>query len=891
MKRYILLLCVFLNLFQIVNAQQIEITYSSKGFSLNNVLEDLSSDYNLKFAFDADSFQQIKTSFDIKQSSINEFLQLIETKYFIKSKLIDGTWVLILTEPELTKQQPEINEVPQQPKLIRISGYVKDAQTNEDLLYCNVISGDYRGTMTNDLGFFSFEVTETDSIQILISHLGYKKLDTLISTQKTATILLQPSEFMMEEVLVTFYEKQVLEDSPQPDIIAFNPIKSTNLPRISNDDLANALLIIPGVNFFQGSSAGISIRGSDPTDNLVLFDGIPVLETSHLLGNMSVLNSNYVQQAFISRGGFDAEFGGRSAGMIEVIGKSGKNNRPYVDVSANLLNLNLLASVPITDKFSVTAAWRRSYIDQWQNYLYMRLIEGVSSDEGEDNMVQSTIYPTINYQDVNAKFSFHPSDNIEFNLNILYGDDFQSRDFELINTKEYYRNEMVKSKNKGLSFNWNWQMNDKWFHSFTAGYSNLDKDIVDETGQLETVSEFIENPGKGDEKGKGKGKGLSKTREKIYSKTIYDIDNGNNNIEEFRSLLKTEYKTGIFRNQAGIGWSSNFFEYDYYANRTQAEYPIDSIVNSVTQNLFNAFVQQHIQLNNQLNLRWGIRTNVDVNAGNTYWEPRGGVEFHPTKEISINFSSGIYHQFLSSIKRIDSEGHYNHVWYLPNNEEVGIVKASHNILGLKIKDNGWFVNAEGYIKNSSGRMILFADLLEIDGNKTVAYAPRAGKERNRGVDLFIQKKQGIYNHMLGYSLSRTDEQIDGIADGTWIPGNNDRLHMVKFTEMVSYKNWTLTGSWHIASGLPIYNLTDDNSILSETRTDFFSQIDFALAKKIQVSSFSINGGLSLLNVTNRKNIVEVDYLRFTSETESLTVRSDISALAFTPVFFVNIKYQ
>ena len=888
-KRHILFVLFVFGLVQVAKAQQSKITYSSNGYSLNTVLEELSSEFNLKFAYDSDSFHEIETNFNLKESTTEQFLQLIETNYFVKSKLIEGTWVLILKKPEITNEQLELTNEPQKPGLITIAGYVKDAQTSEDLLYCNVTSGDYRGAVTNNLGFFSFEITETDSIKILISHLGYKRLDTLISTQKTANIYLQHSEIMMEAIQVTHFEKQVLEAAPQPDKIGFNPMKSTNIPRISNDDLANALLIIPGVNFFHGSSAGLSIRGSAPTDNLVLFDGIPVLETSHLLGNMSVLNSKYVQQAFISRGGFDAEFGGRVAGIIELTGKSGKNNRPYLDVSANLLNTNILASVPITNKFSVTAAWRRSFIDQWQNYLYLRLIEDVSSGNTTDNVVTSTIYPTIEYQDLNTKFSFHPSDNIEFNLNILYGDDYQSRDFELFRTKDYYRNELVKSENRGLSFNWNWQMNNYWYHSFSAGYSNLEKEIIDETGELEEVTEIIENPGQG--QGQGKGKGLVKTKEKTFTRFVYDVDNGNNGIEEFRSSWKTEYKTGVFRNQAGIGWTANSFTYDFYANRTKSDFPIDSIVNSATQNLFNAFIQQHIQLNHQFNLRWGIRTNIDLNNRKTYWQPRGGVEFRPVDGVSFNFSSGMYHQFLSSVKRIDSEGHFNPVWYLPNEDGLGIVKAKHQILGLKIEKNGWFINAEGYLKNTEGKMNLFAEPLDTGDEKMVVYVPRESKERNRGVDLFIQKKHGIYNHMVGYSLSKTEEQIEGVLNENWIPGYNDRLHRLKLTEMVTWKNWALTGSWHFASGLPVFNVTSENSLQSNTRTDYFSQLDFALVKKFQTTHFSVNAGVSLLNVIDRKNVVEVDFLRFTSDTESLTVRSDISALAFTPVFFVNFKLQ
>jgi hypothetical protein len=109
--------------------------------------------------------------------------------------------------------------------------------------------------------------------------------------------------------------------------------------------------------------------------------------------------------------------------------------------------------------------------------------------------------------------------------------------------------------------------------------------------------------------------------------------------------------------------------------------------------------------------------------------------------------------------------------------------------------------------------------------------------------------------------------------------------------MVSWKNWSLTGSWNFATGLPVINLTDDNTLQNIERTDNFYQLDFSLVKKIYTTHFVAIAGISFLNVFDRKNIVEVDYLRFSSDTGSLTVRSDISALGFTPVFFINLKVQ
>ncbi len=514
----------------------------------------MSATYGVKFAYDSDSFCKIITDFSTKEVSVGEFLQLLDAKYFVKSKLIEGTWVLIIREAA-NKPEPVIDftSEPQKPKIITVSGYVKDRITNENLLYCNILFGNNKGAMTNNLGFFSYDLPETDSVRILISHLGYKRLDTLIAAKQSATLFLEPSEIMIDAIVVTQVEKKVLEAAPQPEKIGFNPVKSQNSPRISSDDLANALLIIPGVNFQQGSSSGLSIRGGAPTDNLVLFDGIPVLETSHLLGNMSVLNSKFVQQAFVSRGGFDAEFGGRVAGLIELTGKSGKNNRPYLDASVNMLNSNVLASVPVSGKFSLTAAWRRSFIDRWQNFLYYRLVDNVSSDD-QNNSVSSTINPVIKYQDINAKLSFHPSDKLEFNVNFLYGDDYQSRDFTLLQTEDFYRNELLKSNTLGLSFNWNWQINNHWYQSMSFGYSNLKKEMIDETGQLEEVTDTIQNPGQG----KGKGKGLVKTKEKTYERLVYDIDDGNNSIEEYRVAWKTEYKVGILNYSTTKLWSRIF---------------------------------------------------------------------------------------------------------------------------------------------------------------------------------------------------------------------------------------------------------------------------------------------------------------------------------------------
>ncbi len=865
--------------FSPASAQQERISLTVENQSLDAVLKKISQKHAVKFAYDPDAFQVIRVSFTLEDALVEQFLQKLEADYSVHSEKIESTWVLVVAE-----KSPQPEPPPAPPREVAVTGYVQDEKTGERLMYCNVAAGSATGGMTNELGFFRFQVPFSDSVHISISHLGYQRLDTIIPTAEKTTLALSPSDILLDPVKVVHYEKQVLQASPHSGKIGFNPQKSSQIPRISNDDMGNALLLIPGIHFFQGGSPGLSIRGSEPTDNLILFDGIPVLETSHLLGNISVLNAKFVQQAFVSRGGYGAGFGERVSGLIQLTGKSGKGNRPSLDMSANLLNSNILLNIPVTKKFSVTAAWRRSFIDYWQNYLYYRLIDDVI--EQEENPVTSTIIPNVKYQDVNAKMSFHPSEDLEFNLNLLYGKDNQSRDFELVQTKDYYRNERLNSENTGMSFNGKWQVNSQWYHAFSAGFSTLDKNVVDETGELQEITEVIENPGQG----VGKGKGLAKTREQTYTRLTYDVDNGLNRIEAYRLGWKTAFNTGIFKNEAGAGWTSDRYSYRFFASRTEETVQIDSITNNARMNMLNAFVQQRIDLNQSMHFRWGVRANVDLSRREAYWQPRAGVGFTPAAGLRFYYLSGVYYQFLSGIKRFDSEGHMSRLWYLPGDDGLGVVQGTHHVLGTKFEKDGWYIDVEGYRKQASGKVNLFAQTENTDDGAVVSYLPRESNERNRGLDLFVQKRHFIFNHMIGYSFSKTEEQIQGLFSNQWFPGLNDRRHRLKVTEMIRWNRWFLTGSWQFASGLPVIRFSETGYDLDFERSGYFSQLDFSLVKKMDLPFLAFEGGASLLNVLNRKNVVEVNYLRFSSDLGSMTVRSDISALSITPVFFVKLKF-
>jgi ferric enterobactin receptor len=78
---------------------------------------------------------------------------------------------------------------------------------------------------------------------------------------------------------------------------------------------------------------------------------------------------------------------------------------------------------------------------------------------------------------------------------------------------------------------------------------------------------------------------MAPTRERTYTRETHDIDNGFNQVEEYRAAWKSQFKSGIFTSEAGAGWTSNRYTYNFFASRLYDALQIDSISSSTSLNL------------------------------------------------------------------------------------------------------------------------------------------------------------------------------------------------------------------------------------------------------------------------------------------------------------------
>ncbi len=855
------------------------ITYNAENTLFTQVLSDLAVQYGLKFAYDARAFEDAHVTFDIENQTIVEVVELLALKYPVRFRLVEGTWMVIRRKEAVSPPKPKAATSEVAAVSNMVSGYVTDALTGEPLIYSSVIVSEQRGTITNQLGFFQIETGEP-TLHFYISHLGYQRLDTTVwvNNPQPLKIRLQPFIILMEEVNITRKEKNMLEMGKFTGKIAFNPSQSANLPRLSNDDLVNMLSIIPGINFLSGAGGGLSIRGGDPSENLVLLDGIPLLETGHLLGNVSVLNASFVRQAFVSRGGFDASYGDRAAGLIEMTGRNGPLTHPTIDVSANMLNGNVVASIPIAGKFTLTGAWRRSYLDYWQNHVSARLLKESRMSSEEDYSID--VYPNIWYDDLNLKASLFPSDNQVITFGFLEGGDFQMLDYEVGEKQVVYRNEVVEALNRGYSASWSLQL-PKWNHSFVAGYNRMEQARKYESGR-----QIISNPPS--QKPKKNPKANPNPNAGNSNRNKYEIDIDSNKVREIRADWRSEMKSGAFTHQAGIGLVDNDYSYQYYAERSQGNNPIDSLRRSLRQTIGHVFLQQYIEPISSLRVRWGVRANYNQTQSQLFLQPRGGIEYIPSDGVKAYYHSGIYRQFLSRIPKIDASGNVDMVWFLPDSASSGILISTHHVLGCKLEWGGFLFNAELYSRHTTGRQWLFAENYRRASINRIQYILKQGEEDTKGMDMFLQFRHGYFTHQAGWSLADSEDRMDGFNNGEFFPSLNHHRHQLHVNEMFNYKGWALSGSWTYRSGQPRLFASGQDGVAFD-RMDYFSQFDVGLIKNFRARRFAVTGGASLLNVFNRINIVETGYMNVSTESGNLSLQTNVSSMAFTPVFFLRFQ--
>lgn len=868
---------------------QKRITVQASNLPLNQILKSVADEYNLRFAFDDDLFSQIKTSFLLSDVKLELFLNEVCNRYGLSFKQIAGTYVFYVDDKakinkaiEATVKIENIKVEIKNTDTIStpihhehtLSGIVKNGRTGEKINFCNLLINGHETALTNEMGYFSQTFESDGKIELTIKHLGYQTLDTIVHTQNSMPLelSLDPLPLYLEPMQIRRMNMiHFLVDLPDvPEIITFNPQSTIQVPAVESNDLVNALTIIPGINYLKGTDKGLSIRGGAPSDNLVLLDGIPIIETSHLMGNLSVLNAKYIQQAFVSRGGFGAEYGGRTAGIVDLTGKSGSNVATVVDFTANLLHTNIYVGMPISDKVSLSGSFKKSFVDVWPSFmidnfaLENKTIQ-VDNQLIDDALVNETV---INYSDANVKLSIRPNEHNELTFNFFDSFDAQKRKYEFVDIAGgYYQQNTNDVRTTGYSINQKTQSRKGWLNTFSVGYNKLNSYVVSENGKTPVASDQL-------------------------VKTFFD--EGTSQLQELRASWKSELKKKYIAHKFGTGYNYNTLQYNYQDREVivvGANNFNDSISGQSQIQLLTAYYQAEIKPFKWIRFRAGVRGLYDLNNDDLSMQPRYGIELMPSSHLKFYYSTGRYLQHLYLTYRINSYTNASPIWVIPKQKGQNL-DATHNIVGTRLEYSKFLLNIEGYLKRNVGKIYYFGDTKVVDGLEKVLYQQITGEEEvNRGLDIFMQYNTNIFNHLISYSLSESKERINGVNDGQFFQSFDDQLHRLRLTEIVSIKGWTASVNWYFANGMPYLLNSLASTQLNFAKLPNFMQLDVSLVKQFNFKYFYADLGISILNVLNHRNELSVLNYTLTEGSTTHTIHTTTTATAYSPLFYVNFRYE
>jgi hypothetical protein len=247
------------------------------------------------------------------------------------------------------------------------SGTVRDAASGETLVGANVYAPAFAlGTVTNAYGFFSLTLPSTDTAAVVVSYVGYlPQALRLAPGGGRLTVELEPARSELGAVEVVAEEQADPLDAVQMSAVSLTIREVQSLPALLGEvDVLKALQLLPGVQSGAEGTSGLYVRGGGPDQNLLLLDGAPVYNASHLFGFFSTFNADALKSVDLIKGGFPARYGGRLSSVLDLRMKEGNMREVRGEGAVGIVASRLTLEGPIVrDRASFLVSGRRTYID------------------------------------------------------------------------------------------------------------------------------------------------------------------------------------------------------------------------------------------------------------------------------------------------------------------------------------------------------------------------------------------------------------------------------------------------------------------------------------------------------------------------------------------------
>ncbi|WP_430816828.1 TonB-dependent receptor [Carboxylicivirga sp. RSCT41] len=615
-----------------------------------------------------------------------------------------------------------------------IYGRVLDFETNEPIPSVHITSLDGRkGAVSGEDGQFELCGLNNDTITIKIGHTAFEQRQMTIIKAKNEqlTVKLRFKVYQASEVQVNATQKNIV-DNYIPGKLTLKKEDVLAIPAfMGSPDVLRGLQLLPGMQSVSEGNGGIYVRGGSPGQNFVLFDGIELMNPTHLMGIYSVFNPLLTNKVDFFKGNAPIHLSSRLASSIIVDTYNQKpDSSNWAGNLGNIVSNLTYNGASKNKKWYLNTGIRRSYLDMLGHMASPFINDG-------DNYFKQNNYT---FYDWNGKLKFKSgNDKVVFSW-YIGRDDFSM-------TSE--RNEVTSDSewgNAGVSLAWNKLLSPDFSMENSVSYTSYFSDFgaVIPDGSMRFATDYKQY--------------------QFKNRYSYNLD-------------KHYLRAGVELTMYNI--IPQDLKISYLNNN-------ESTLDDYQSSALRAFISDYYQLNSH----WSVYTGVALNyyklneaSDESFKSEKAqvlpnatvSVNYYPLKTASYKLSYAFNSQniHLASIASIPLP---SDIW-MPATEKLPLETGHQLTFGFfkeyTERQLQWGVEGYGKLMDNQLLLKLNTDQAEVESIEENFYK---GRGVAYGSEFYLNKQAKDFELTVAYTLGWAQQQYDGINEGEWHDAKYDRRH-------------------------------------------------------------------------------------------------------------------
>ena len=849
-----------------------KVTLIVEQITITDALDTLSLITKTPFTYSSDIFSKDK-KINIKlrntnlKRALNHLLKNTDIRYNINSGKIVFYKPLPQNNQTAQKSNSGKKKTPSknQKQYYTFSGYISDVETGEKLIGAHIyeISGQ-QGSISNNYGFFSLTLPSGD-YDFMFSYIGYasRELNLLLDENHSKNVMMKSMELEVVEVKDNRHSPKGLLSGSAASRLPINLQNIKDMPALGGEtDVLRSMQNLPGIQSGKDGSSGLFVRGGSIDQNLILLDGVPVYNSGHVLGFLSIFNPDAINKIDLYKGGFPSRFGGRLSSVLDIRTREGDMNTLKLKGSLSTLASRLTIEGPVLkNKVSFFISGRRSFVDLFWLPKNRQL-------EGGFQYLRTKPY----LFDINGKINYKISHKDRIYFSFYNGSDHYEEDNSW-NSDIYMseRHTLLNWGNNIFTFRWNHLWTNKLFSNLTLNHSRYFFDIYLNNSQ------HIYN--------ENKDVLLSSNTQSLYY---------NSNAQEWTLNLNFDYaphpdhfarfgiQAGVYSFLPGGRTSVRNTHNDTLLQKNETHIPYLDGVEVI------AFAEDDFNISKQLKTNIGIRTSFYSAGFKNYFsfQPRLSCNYRLSNSFSLKAAWEKMNQRLHLLSN-SGIGLPTDLW-ISSTDHIKPQQSWQTSLGLyHLPDKKWTISVEAFYKEMKNIIVYKSGTSLLLNSELFSQKVITGKGNAYGLEFFIHKNTGRTTGQLAYSLAWSNRQFEELNGGKPFPFDYDRRHSFSISFHHRFnKNLKLNANWLVMSGRPytfavrqydinspIYNPIDENTTNPEKPHTFaletegainnirlkpYHRLDLSISWQKKTKWGNHNVSFSLYNTYNRINTFYID---------------------------------